>query len=68
MSDLKYDSLVSQGVEIVERIPIPNELVPTDAQVEIAAKKAAGYFTPDGMPSGEALTQAVGRPFDKTDR
>ena len=68
MSDLKYDSLVSQGVEIVERIPIPDELVPADAQVEIVAKKAAGYFTPDGMPPGEALTRPVGQPFDKTDR
>jgi hypothetical protein len=65
---LKYDSLVTQGVEIVERIPIPNELVPADAQVEIAAKKAAGYFTPDGMPPDEASTPAVGRPFDRTDR
>ena len=68
MSDLKYDSLVSQGVEIVERIPIPDELVPADAQIEIAAKKAAGYFTPDGMPPDEALTRAVVRPVDKTDR
>jgi GTP cyclohydrolase II len=68
MSDMKYDSLVSQGVEIVERIPIPDELVPADAQIEIAAKKAAGYFTPDGMPPDQALTRAVGRPFDKTDR
>src|SRR5262245_47522607 len=68
MSDMKHDSLVSQGVEIVERIPIPDELVPADAQVEIAAKKAAGYFTPDGMPPDQALTRAVGRPFDKTDR
>jgi GTP cyclohydrolase II len=68
MSDMKYHSLVSQGVEIVERIPIPNELVPADAQIEIAAKKAAGYFTPDGVPPDQALTRAVGRPFDKSDR
>jgi hypothetical protein len=39
-----------------------------DAQVEIAAKKAAGYFTPDDVPPDQALTRAVGRPFDKTDR
>jgi hypothetical protein len=58
----------SQNVEIVERIPIPDELVPADAQVEIAAKKAAGYFTPDGMPQDQASTRAVGRPFDKSER
>jgi GTP cyclohydrolase II len=68
MSDMKYDSLVSQNVEIVERIPIPDLLVPADAQVEIAAKKAAGYFTPDGMPQDQASTRAVGRPFDKSER
>jgi hypothetical protein len=32
-----------QGIEIVERIPIPEELVPKDAQVEITAKVFAGY-------------------------
>ena len=40
-----------QGVKIVERVPIPDELVPADAQVEMAAKKAAGYFTRRGRPS-----------------
>lgn len=33
----------AQGIEIVERIPIPEELVPADAQVEITAKVFAGY-------------------------
>ena len=47
MSDMKYDALVGQGIEIVERVPIPDELVPADAQVEMEAKKAAGYFTPE---------------------
>ncbi|CAK4682013.1 unnamed protein product [Aphanomyces euteiches] len=32
-----------QGIEIVERVPIPKELVPQDAQVEISAKVYAGY-------------------------
>ena len=47
MSDMKYDALVGQGIEIVERVPIPDELVPADAHVEIEAKKAAGYYTPE---------------------
>ena len=45
MSDMKYDALVEHGIEIIERVPLPDELVPDNAQVEIAAKKAAGYFT-----------------------
>ncbi|MBV8921310.1 GTP cyclohydrolase II, partial [Bradyrhizobium sp.] len=45
MSDMKYDALTGQGIDIVERVPIPDELIPADAHVEIAAKKAAGYFS-----------------------
>ncbi|HEY6255747.1 MAG TPA: GTP cyclohydrolase II [Xanthobacteraceae bacterium] len=65
MSDMKHDALTGQGIEIVERIPIPDELIPADAQVEMAAKKAAGYFTTDVSPKGEDLTKSVGRPLDK---
>ena len=36
----------SQGVEIVERVAIPDALIPADAHLEIEAKKAAGYFRP----------------------
>ncbi len=64
MSDMKYDALVGQGVDIVERIPIPDELIPADAHVEIAAKKAAGYFSPE-PPKPQDLTDSVGRSLDK---
>jgi GTP cyclohydrolase II len=64
MSDMKYDALVQQGVEIVERVPIPDELVPADAHVEIAAKKAAGYYSPE-PPKSQDLTDSVGRALDK---
>jgi GTP cyclohydrolase II len=46
MSNMKSDALRQQGIEIVEQVPIPDELIPADAQVEMDAKKAAGYFTP----------------------
>eukprot|EP01031_Cornospumella_fuschlensis_P025473 gene25473-30755_t len=38
MSDMKYNAIVSTGIKIVERVAIPPELVPKDAQVEIMAK------------------------------
>ena len=41
MSDMKYDAIINSGIKIVERIPIPPELIPKDAQVEIAAKVMA---------------------------
>ena len=61
MSNMKYDALVGGGIEIGERVPIPDDLVPPDASVEMEAKKAAGYFTPEGAPSEEDLKKTVGR-------
>jgi GTP cyclohydrolase II len=65
MSNMKYDALAQGGIEIGERVPIPDWLVPEDASVEMEAKKAAGYYTPDGAPSEEALKAVVGRDLGK---
>jgi len=64
MSDMKYDALTGQGIDIVERVPIPDYLIPADAHVEIAAKKAAGYFTLEA-PAAKDLTDTVGRSLEK---
>jgi GTP cyclohydrolase II len=61
MSNMKYDALTHGGIEIGERVPIPDELVPPDASVEMEAKKAAGYFTPTKPPSKKDLKKVVGR-------
>ena len=52
-------------IEIGERVPIPDELVPPDASVEMEAKKAAGYYTPEGAPSADELRRVVGRDLGK---
>jgi len=65
MSDMKYDAITRQGIEIVERVPIPDELVPADAGVEIEAKKAAGYYTPGPAPASEDLKLVQGRALDE---
>jgi GTP cyclohydrolase II len=65
MSNMKYDALASGGVAIGERVPIPDELVPPDASVEMEAKKAAGYFTPEGAPTADQLSKVVGRDLGK---
>ena len=64
MSNMKHGALVEQGIEVVERVPIPDELIPADARVEMDAKKAAGYFstwTPDAtelaVPKGRGLME-----------
>jgi hypothetical protein len=43
-------------------VPIPDDLVPADAHVEIAAKKAAGYYTPE--PQQDPIN-AIGRSLEK---
>ena len=61
MSDMKHDAMVNQGIEIGERIDIPDELVPDDARVEIEAKKYAGYFTKETVKDAEGLKDVKGR-------
>ena len=63
MSNMKYDALVNSGIAIGERVPIPDELVPDDAKVELAAKKAAGYFTPETLPVD--IKTVVGRKIEE---
>ncbi len=61
MSDMKYNAIVNSGIDVIERIPIPEDWIPEDAQVEIAAKKAAGYYTPDLVPDAAMLAEIKGR-------
>ena len=59
MSNMKHGALTAQGIQVVEQVPIPDGLIPADAQVEMDAKKAAGYFTAGPVP--QDLTAPKGR-------
>ena len=61
MSNLKFDAIVGSGIAVDERIPIPDELIPADAQVEMQAKMAAGYFTDGSLALASDLEQTKGR-------
>jgi len=61
MSNMKYDAITGSGIEVGERIDIPEGLIPADARVEMDAKKAAGYFTPGTVPDADTLKQTRGR-------
>ena len=65
MSNMKYDAIVEQGIEIGERIPIPEDLIPPDARVEMDAKKAAGYFTEGEVPTESDLKETHGRGLEE---
>ena len=65
MSAIKHDALARQGIQVGERVPIPPELVPPDASVEIEAKKAAGYYSPDGALEAGQLGGVKGRDLER---
>jgi len=58
---MKHDAIVSQGIQIHERVEIPNELLPADSMVEIQAKIAAGYYTKGEKVTDEADEAVQGR-------
>jgi GTP cyclohydrolase II len=64
MSNMKYDAITESGIEVLERVNIPDELIPADARVEMDAKTAAGYFTPGAVPDAEELKKPKGRGLD----
>lgn len=45
MSNTKYHAIRESGINVKERVTIPDHLIPHNAQVEIQAKKSAGYFS-----------------------
>ena len=61
MSNDKYDAITGSGIEVGERVPIPDELIPADAKVEMEAKIAAGYFTDGAVPTQAELAAVKGR-------
>lgn len=64
MSNMKYDAIVNSGIKILERVPIPENMLPPDSKVEIDAKIAAGYFTLGHVPTESDLSRVKGRDWD----
>ena len=63
MSNMKYDAIVKSGIEVGERVRIPDHMIPADARVEMDAKMAAGYFT-DTVPDERELAKPKGRTLE----
>lgn len=63
MSNMKYNAITHAGIEVVQRIPILPELIPADAQVEIEAKKASGYYSENEVLAAEELAEVKGRDY-----
>ncbi|KAI1616443.1 uracil-regulated protein 1 [Exophiala viscosa] len=65
MSNMKHDAIVEQGIPILERVPIPDKMIPEDSKVEIDAKINAGYFTNGKKFTDEDLKQVKGRGWEQ---
>jgi GTP cyclohydrolase II len=67
MSNMKYNAIISSGIEVVNRNEIPDHLIPEDAHVELEAKKAAGYFSSDKskIKKEDALEKVQGRKLEE---
>jgi GTP cyclohydrolase II len=64
MSNMKHDAVTRAGIQILERVAIPDDLIPEDARVEMDAKMAAGYFTEGAVPDGNELAKPKGRDYE----
>lgn len=65
MSNDKFDAITGSGIAVGTRVKIPDALVPADANVELQAKIAAGYFTDDGrVPTADDLARVQGRSLE----
>jgi GTP cyclohydrolase II len=64
MSNDKFDAITGSGIQVLERVKIPDALVPADARVEIEAKIAAGYFTDRSVPDDVQLAAVKGRALE----
>jgi len=45
MSSEKYDAITEAGIDVMQRVSLPDSFVPADAVVEITAKISAGYHS-----------------------
>ncbi len=61
MSHMKYDAIVGAGIAVGDRIALPADSIPPDAQVEMQAKRASGYYSPEAVPDRQTLERTQGR-------
>lgn len=54
MSSDKYEAITSRGIEVMQRVSIPDSYVPKGAAVELTAKVSAGYHT-DNIESDKVI-------------
>ena len=61
MSNDKYDAITGSGIEVGERVKIPDELVPADAKVEIEARSPPAASPTAACPTATGSASVRGR-------
>jgi len=56
MSSDKYDAIIDSGIEVMQRVALPDQYVPSGALVDITAKISAGYHT-DNISSEDIVQE-----------
>ncbi|MFO1258943.1 MAG: GTP cyclohydrolase II [Gammaproteobacteria bacterium] len=64
MSNMKSAAITKSGINIKNQISIPLDRIPKDAQVEMGAKKAAGYYSEEPQLTKTELSNIKGRTLD----
>lgn len=61
MSGDKYDAIVSAGIEVMQRVPLPDVYVPKGATVEITVRGAAGRCATSLFSPVHFMTPSTGQ-------
>ena len=56
---MKYNAIVESGIKIVERVPIPPELIPKDAQVDFLGGISPSHLNAISVHSGRDRRQGA---------
>lgn len=63
MSHHKYEAIINSGIKVLERVEIPDGLIPDDSRVEIQAKVFSGYKSSKVVTEADLL-DTKGRTWD----
>ena len=55
MSNLKHAPIVGSGIEVIERVPIPNELIPPEAQRRDGCEEGRRAISRPNVPAAAEL-------------
>lgn len=59
MSNDKYEAIADSGITVMQRVDLPDSVVPKNAWVELDAKVASGYHCGDGVIEKDSIRERL---------